>query len=604
VVHKGSLYVWKTVRADHRVPVKIANFVARIVADYVADDGAEQSRTFTLQAELAGRTITADIPAKDFKGMNWIADKFGGMAIIHPGQGEHTRTAIQTLSGDIPQRTSYSHTGWRRIDGENHYLHCGGAIGEKGNRDDISVSLEDKLPNYRLPCPPQGNERTAAIRASLRTLDVTLDRLTFPVYAAIWRSILGAATFSIHLAGTSGAGKSQLAALVQQHFGQAMDGDNLPASWLGTANATGTLAFYAKDAVLVVDDFVPAGNAASQQKLHSEADRLLRAQGNSAGRRRLSSDGRLLGNRPPRGLILSTGEDTPRGKSLNARMVLLHFPIGSMNWTKLTACQKGAAAGEFAKATAAFIQWLSSRLPAVQQKMSDQRFLQRQTATPDALHMRTPENLYGLRFGFEVFLEFAEDVGAISREEAVVLSERAEKAFREVVAGEARKHTDNEPSRIFLRLVRSAITMGKAHLASPKGTAPAGERSWGWYAPAGCIEKQSQGTKIGWVKDDEILLLPDAAHSVAVKLGQEQGEPLPGSLDTIKRDLKEQRLLLRSDEKRRTITVRRNVENERQDVLLLSYESLQGGDQGGADNADNADIGLSQQHEDDTETQG
>jgi 5S rRNA maturation endonuclease (ribonuclease M5) len=601
VAHKGSLYVWKTLRVDHRVPVKIANFVARIVADQVADDGAEQSRMFTVQAELAGKTITADIPAKDFRGMNWIADKLGGMAIIHPGQGEHTRAAIQTLSGNIPHRTSYSHTGWRRIDGENYYLHCGGAIGKKGNRDDISVSLEDKLPNYQLPHPPQGNERTAAIRASLRTLDVTLDRLTFPVYAAVWRSILGAATFSVHLAGSSGVGKSQLAAVAQQHFGKAMDGDNLPASWLGTANATGTLAFYAKDAVLVVDDFVPAGNAASQQKLHNEADRLLRAQGNSAGRRRLSSDGRLLANRPPRGLILSTGEDSPRGKSLNARMVLLHFPKGSMDWAELTICQESAAAGEFAKATAAFIQWLSSRLPAVQKKMSDQRFAQRQTAEPDAVHMRTPENLYGLRFGFETFLEFAEEVGAISREEALVLSQRAEKAFREVVVGEARKHTDNEPSHIFLRLVRTAITMGKAHLASPKGIAPTGERSWGWYALAGCTEKQARGTKIGWVKDDEILLLPDAAHSVAAKLGQEQGEPLPGSLDIIKRDLKEQRLLLRTDEKRRTITVRRTVENEQQDVLLLSYESVQGGYSIDADNADTADNGPSQPHEDDTE---
>jgi hypothetical protein len=113
-------------------------------------------------------------------------------------------------------------------------------------------------------------------------LDVTLDRLTFPVYAAIFRSILGQATLSVQLTGSSGAGKSQLAALAQQHFGSGMDADNLPASWSGTANATSTLAFYAKDAILVVDDFVPAGNAASQQRLHGEADRLLRAQGNSA----------------------------------------------------------------------------------------------------------------------------------------------------------------------------------------------------------------------------------------------------------------------------------------------------------------------------------
>jgi hypothetical protein len=86
-----------------------------------------------------------------------------------------------------------------------------------------------------------------------------------------------------------------------------------------------------------------------------------------------------------------------------------------------------------------------------------------------------------------------------------------------------------------------------------------------------------------------MLLLPEAAHSVAARLGQEQGEPLPGSLDIIKRDLKEQRLLLKTDERRRTITIRRTVENEQQDVLLLTYDSFQRACGGGADNADIAD---------------
>jgi hypothetical protein len=58
-------------------------------------------------------------------------------------------------------------------------------------------------------------------------------------------------------------------------------------------------------------------------------------------------------------------------------------------------------------------------------------------------------------------------------------------------------------------------------------------------------EKQSRGVKVGWVKDDDIFLLPDAAHSVAYKLAQEQGEILPGSVETIKRDLKSKASLLK-----------------------------------------------------------
>ena len=97
--------------------------------------------------------------------------------------------------------------------------------------------------------------------------------------------------------------------------------------------------------------------------------------------------------------------------------------------------------------------------------------------------------------------------------------------------------------------------------------------------------------KVGWVKDDEILLLPDAAYSVAYKLAQEQGEILPGTVVTIKRDLKEQGLLAKTEEKRRTITVRRTLEGEQQDVLFIKYESFHGASMDSADIADIADIG-------------
>src|ERR1017187_3431716 len=39
---------------------------------------------------------------------------------------------------------------------QNYYLHGGGGIGVRGNCTDICVSLQDKLPHYRLPDPPSG----------------------------------------------------------------------------------------------------------------------------------------------------------------------------------------------------------------------------------------------------------------------------------------------------------------------------------------------------------------------------------------------------------------------------------------------------------------
>src|SRR5206468_12743200 len=124
--------------------------------------------------------------------------------------------------------------------------------------------------------------------------------------------VFGHADFNIHIAGPTGVGKTEVAALVQQHFGAGMDARNLPGSWSSTGNALEELAFQAKDVLLVVDDFIPTGSMADVQRAHRDADRVLRAQGNRSGRQRMRADGSLRAVRPPRGLIVSTGEDVPR----------------------------------------------------------------------------------------------------------------------------------------------------------------------------------------------------------------------------------------------------------------------------------------------------
>ena len=151
------------------------------------------------------------------------------------------------------------------------------------------------------------------------------------VLGAIYRAPLGEPSpidFALHLAGPTGAFKTELAALAQAHFGAAFNGRHLPASWADTANMLEKKAFLAKDAVLVVDDFAPTGTTTDVQRLHREADRLFRAAGNRAGRARMRADG---GSRPtyyPRGLIISTGEDIPSGQSLRARLLVLELTPG------------------------------------------------------------------------------------------------------------------------------------------------------------------------------------------------------------------------------------------------------------------------------------
>ena len=260
----------------------LTNFSARIVGDVVEDDGIEVRHVFDLEAELHNRKRRFSVPAVQFSNLNWAIEQLGAGAIVYPGNGQrdHARAAIQFISEDAPEHRTFTHTGWREIDGQWAYLHANGAIGTLGTLSNIEVRLADPLSRYALPDPPDGAELIEVVRASLQFLDVAPDQITFPIYGAVFRAALGSADFSLHLGGPTGAGKSELVALAQQHYGATLDARHLPGSWSSTGNALEGLAFIAKDALLVVDDFCPAGGSADVQRYHREADRFLRAQGN------------------------------------------------------------------------------------------------------------------------------------------------------------------------------------------------------------------------------------------------------------------------------------------------------------------------------------
>src|SRR5207253_7337921 len=157
----------------------------------------------------------------------------------------------------------------------------------------------------------------------------------------------------------TGGGKTELSALVQQHFGVGFDARHLPASWSSTGNANEAIAHTLKDSVCVVDDFAPTGTAQDVSRFHRDADRLLRAQGNNAGRSRMRADSSLRAPKPPRGIIISTGEDVPRGQSARARAFITELNKGALDWDKLSECQRDARRGLYAAAMSVHLRRLA-----------------------------------------------------------------------------------------------------------------------------------------------------------------------------------------------------------------------------------------------------
>jgi hypothetical protein len=574
-----SGFVWIKHLEAGPVHIQLTNFVAHIVADITEDDGAEARHLFEIETRLNGRVARFTIQASQFCSMNWATENLGASAIIFPGSTlrDHSRTAVQLLSKEIQEKQIFTHQGWRRIGGHWAYLHAAGAIGPDGTIAEVQVRPPESLKLFALPDPPKGKAAVEAVLASLRFQEIAPARTTVPIYATIYRAPLGDCDFSDHVVGETGSGKTALCLLAQQHYGSGLDAQNVPASWLSTGNANEGIAFSAKDTVLLVDDFCPTGSCADIQRFHREADRLLRAQGNRTGRQRMRSDSSLRPPKPPRGIILSTGEDTPRGVSLRARLMILEHEPSDLDWGKTTLCQTDAASGLYAKAMAAYVQWLAPQMEVISRNLRGDIRVLRERATVSGGHKRTPAMVASLAYGLHKFLEFAVDIGALTVEERQHRWTTWWAALGEAAAAQPQHHNASDPTARFLELLRAAVASGHAHVANPDGGSPQPAQAWGWRTLDPDSRDQTLrplADRIGWVDGKNLYLEPEAAYSVAQKMAREGGEGLVLSSKTLHKRLKDKGLLVSTDEKRNTLTVRRTLEESRRQVLHLEAGSL------------------------------
>lgn len=547
------------------VPVLLCNFVAEITGDVCEDDGTEKQRRYEITARMVNEAHerVGTVLASTFAGLGWRDELLGARAIIHPGRERHVECAIREHSYSVEVRNIIAHTGWRNDSGGWFYYHGGGKVGASGNVY-ADVNLPPQLTPFVLPDVPTGKALSEAIGAVIRLFAVAPDEFSIPLTGAAFAAMLGKCDFSVDLFGYTGSGKTALGLLIQSFFGAGFaDAASIPASWSSTANSNEGLAHVAKDAVLLVDDFCPAGSATEVARQHANADRLKRAQGNGSGRARMRADGSLRPPKPPRGLILSTGEDLPRGQSLRARSLILEVSQGVANWEAVTTSQRDARNGLFAQVTSAFAQWLATddRIAVIQSEQHQKHqiaywrefWLSKLTDG----HKRSATTLAYLSRAWHLWLEFAVQSQAIPKADAAKLWERLCQALGEAGKTQANYQASENPAIRFTELIQSAFSSGKAFLDPIDGTQTE-LSSFGWR------NGQPQGERIGWLAGDAAYLIPDAAFTAA----QRSGDGLSVTPSTLWKRLKEAGNLTATEGNRATI--RKRIDGK--DHRLLSVK--------------------------------
>jgi hypothetical protein len=533
--------MWHKVnRKGEYTAVLLTNFPSEIVSDILEDDGLQTHHLYEIDATVQGKKRRISLTASELVNSNWPMQYLGARAaILEPGNSarDRVRVALQLISSNVQEQTVFKHTGWRCIDGRHYYLHGDGAIGADGLDASVMVKLPPSLKAFRLPEPPSGEELKSAVQASLRLLSIAPLRLTAPVYAAIWRTPIATSDFSYHCVGPSGAYKSSVMALGMQHFGVGFgwhsDHWSFPARWADTENSISQMQFILRHAPCAVDDLSPKEGQAEVARMHSKADRVFRGQGNNAGRGRMQRDGMSLRDpAPPRGTTWSTGEDIPRGESVQARVLIIEYARGDVDFARLKACQRDANAGLYAQAMAAYLKWIAPQREAIREGLHERVDRYYAEATRNGEHARTPGIVANLMAGFFCFLRFAVAVGALGRAQAILLKDKMWKALVESAATQTRGLAAEDPSRRFVDLVAAAVRSGVATIGD---------------AGVGCVDSEAtRGRKIiGWLSAKENLLYldPDSSFAVANQLANQQGEGLPFGKRTLWKRLRDRGLL-------------------------------------------------------------
>lgn len=558
----------------------MANFTARITAEIRRHDGLNTSAILTLDGEMPPedpddpekkptKLPPVKITAEEFAAMNWVMKHWGVRCIIMPGQSikDDLRTMIQTRSK--PKLTNvYQHTGWTEIGRRKVYLHRGGGIGPSGNDPSITVQLPDELRHYDLSCAAEPKE---AFKASLDLIGLAPSRpdLLWPLWAATLAPLYGPVDFGVHITGRTGSFKSELASLFQSFYGAGMDARHLPGSWSSTGNANECLAFLACNAVFVVDDYVPGGTNWQQKALAAQADKLFRAQGNQSGRARLTDASSLQKTMYPRGIVFSTGEDTPEGHSVRGRMLIREIATGDIEADELTRCQRlrpllpGAVA------------WLAQSLAKEPADLRD-RIEEVRNAQRGVGHGRTPTMLGRLVAVAHDVLDRARAAGFLSKEMAAHAYDLARRAI--LAAGKEQKSflEDADPVDAFCAAARQVLARRAAHVRQTNGGTPANREQLGWSSKRSMGEMpvfESHGPCIGWVNvtKDELYLDLTAGFPVVRK---ECGNDMPLSKQTLLKRMKEAGVLLRADEGRGRNTIRVVCEGSVRQVLCLSLSRV------------------------------
>jgi hypothetical protein len=612
-IYEGAFWQKKKTADDGLAEFPLCNFTCKIVEEITNDDGLADSSFLRIEGRRSDNVPLPmqDVPAKSFYSSlgNWPNEHWGTTPFIYPGAAkkDNLRAAVHlfsTLNADVPRRVIYSYTGWKKINDAWHYLTGSGAITNKGLIEGVEVDLGGgHMSRYQIPAPLAGDELKQAVADSALLMEVCPNKqhIGSVLFSAMARAPLGECyptDFVLFLHGLTGSKKSELAALVLGFYGD-FTARTLPSNFSDTDNAIEVKTFQSKDAIHVVDDFKPATSQTEAAKTHAKAERLIRNTGNQQGRGRLTADSRAKPAPYNRSLAIITGEDLPRGQSLLGRALVLEIGRADVDVKVLTRMQQARDMGRLSGLMAAYLQWLAPNMDQHKKDFPKRVHQCRNSAIQEGFassHPRAPEIYANLVIGSEIFIDFLQDAGSITLEQANVLSSEVETGLQQSFTEQAAYQIEQDEVERFMQLLRAAFSSGSCHIANRFDQGPPASRpyAWGWRNAgvdmAGDKNYNPMGDCIGYYCDAagaapaEVWLIQENAFKIAAQFARNQGDSLLLSAPSLWRRMSERGLIVKMEPARSgngckpKLTVKRTVAGRSMRIMVLSADFVESGE--------------------------
>ena len=512
--------------------VKIANGVPVLYENQIRDDGLEERGSVAVLF-FAGNKVSAPcvIPQSD------LDSKTGAYfpTWFRPEIGKNSRAyivdCIKAQSEEMEDTRIFTHTGIKKLDGETVFLFPGGALTAQGIDENVKTELKDRLTLYDFTTE-RSPERWDTYR---KFLEVAPHRVTFPLLAFAVLAPLHEAlrrggqepAFIMNLYGTTGARKSTLAALTMNFFGAGFNGKQLPSDFNATESTIEDRGFRSKDVLTVIDDLHPTTQKREEENQTRTAKRVLRMYGDRVGRGRMNPNMTAKLDHPPRGNVLITSERIPNlaqsglARMLNVKLTPKNDKTGKpgdVNLSVLTEVQHNRA--HLNQVMTEFIQWLLPQYDALSGRLVE-RFEELRTKAQGKGHGRVTEAVAHLQTALELWTEFLQDAGQLSKEDARLFLVEAWGIFLKTSDAQEEEIEESRPSELFCEALKEMLLTSEVRVqnrASGKTNKELEEA-----VNEGLAEEQLYRAHIGWEDNMYYYLLPEKTRNAVVQFYEKQG---------------------------------------------------------------------------------